>query len=114
MQTIETEFFLPPLPERVEAGMAFFDANLAPEWPWLIDCDKLDVAEFEDCPLGQLAGTYFTGMEKFALDDLEVIRLGFNGAPTDPTGTMEELTAAWQAAIRQRRRQIYQGAPSPN
>lgn len=50
--------------ERVALGIEFLDREGPDGWINKLDLDRLDVASVDDCPLGQLYGSYYRGVDE--------------------------------------------------
>jgi hypothetical protein len=91
--------------ERVAAGAAFLDERV-PDW-WradrasAIDPDGLMIQSYCDCVLGQLFGTYGTGVVQLDLWDTSRTALGF--FTDDPPRETDVLEAEWKRLITERR-----------
>jgi hypothetical protein len=96
---------LPPIPERVSACIALLDQHAVPEWPWLIDLARLNLASPTDCIFGQLfsvqallakapSGWTF-GIRKFDLYFDDTVALGLNV----DDGGWRELDEEWRVAL---------------
>lgn len=97
---------LPPIPARAEAGAKLLDAY-QPGWQQWIDLDALDLADPEGCVLGQLYGTYDTGMDDLhqlvgQTGNLDEAGCGFVRCQDEPESIYPELTTAWHAQITAR------------
>ncbi len=65
--------------KAVEAGAAFLDAKGVKNWRAKINLRTFDIGRVEDCVLGQIYGSYFTGRDDiFHIDVKEAGELGFN------------------------------------
>lgn len=64
------------LRQNRDRGIAFLNSE-APEWRGLISVQRLDMAFYDHCILGQLVGTYDCGLEEFSLTDEEATKYGF-------------------------------------
>lgn len=98
---------------RVAAGIALLDHYFIvhqgqPEWRDRLDRDRLDVADFYDCPLGQLFGRFGDGLDMLAAaglvdlgDDGVTVAHGFDAGwfDYDTYVDYDALTAAWQRAL---------------
>ena len=83
--------------ERVAAGAAFLDEQ-DPDWWRNLDLQSLDLGSCTRCVLGQLSGTFGTGLVVFDLDDEGARNLGFNTFIG-----FDALTAEWKRVITGRR-----------
>lgn len=90
--------------QKAEKGASYLD-SVWPGWESQIDTTILDVKNGEDCPLGQLYGSYYDALEALGLYTLECERMGFVhvGLGEPMYGEYERLTAAWKAEVNARR-----------
>lgn len=95
-------FALPPVAERVLAGLDFLD-RAVPGWDKKINLYKLDLSSCIRCVLGQLFGSYGDGEDALELTSWDCVRLGFDRHCGEPAVVHNELTSAWLDAIRVRR-----------
>lgn len=85
--------------ELVLRGAAMLDDHLDPhgdsESPWreMIDLDRFDISSWRDCLLGQVFGTYGTGLRRLGLH--VGWHHGFSGQPMAGGATEADLTVAW-------------------
>jgi hypothetical protein len=84
---------------RIERGMRLLD-ELEPGWRERVDLGRLDMSSCLTCILGQLYGDYTQGLSELGVWDAEAY--GFDTYGPDPTTSQryQELTAAWQEALR--------------
>ncbi len=97
--------------ERVQAGAALLDKVL-PDW-WdgketpTVDLEVLDMNSGTMCVLGQCFGDYRMGCGVVGVPLFENVASGFIQEVGDD---YEELTAAWETEIRNRRKAAGHGA----
>lgn len=94
---------------RVKRGTTLLDCHI-PDWPERIDLAELDLFSCSECMLGQLFGSYGSGLTALdirthGLDDTEAIRHGFEANAVSRAEDYEKLTAEWRSVIRVRRQQ---------
>jgi hypothetical protein len=104
---------LPPLPTRAAAGAALLDQR-RPGWHQQVDRDRLDLEDWRADILGQLYGSFGTGVHKLTggrseaeVDawtvahgfDLDEVDLGRSGGPRD---AYQALTDAWRDQLSRR------------
>lgn len=83
----------------VAKGIQFLDKNYSGDWRSKLDLDELDLGSCSVCVLGQLFGSYDTGLNEMGLDesrygDENAYSLGFN-----TSDSMAALTKAWRDAL---------------
>ena len=111
---------LPPLAERVAAGAALLDRH-QPGWATQVDPTLLDMQDPRADVLGQLYGSFDTGVRQlipaplgdleddwicdhaFDIDDAQLVR------PDGPVAAYQELTCAWRLELARRRKGGDQG-----
>lgn len=83
----------PPIPVRVQHGIALLDSRLAGNARALrqLDLDRLDFFSLRSDVLGQTYGTTANGLAQFDLTAEEAIAVGFDCAD----GEERELTDEW-------------------
>jgi hypothetical protein len=84
---------------RVAAGVAHLSAH-EPRWFEGINLETLDIRLSKDCVLGQLAGTWVVGREKYHIGGDTVEALGFAEYGESTTKKYAPLTAEWKRVIR--------------
>jgi hypothetical protein len=66
------------LEQRVQRGAQLLDEKV-PDWRSKIDVERLDISDFRDCILGQLFGSYRTGLREMGLASILVgVDYGFD------------------------------------
>ena len=93
------------IPTRVDNGMRVLSNHLPEDWRDRIDCDKLDVGDVKNCPLGQLFGGYFGGTRALQFDLESEIVCGFE-ANAASEGTREEMLEEYEALTKEWKRQL--------
>jgi hypothetical protein len=89
---------------RVQAGMAFLDTALGPDWVRRINVSRLDINANCYCVLGQLYGDYYEGRIRLGIDFTMSEDLGFYESFA-MNWRHQQLTPAWRAAVWARLRQ---------
>lgn len=88
--------------ERVQAGVKFLDMRLGPDWPNKIDPEKLRMGDSALCVLGQMYGSYSTGIAELGLlNPIDCGQLGFLVDGCEEI-SYRYLNAAWTEAILKR------------
>lgn len=92
------------LQERVAAGTAFMDRLLPDGWQKTINLDTLNIADDENCVLGQCYGSFGTVTNRFDLSPRQARSLGFFENPGPRHGRRyRRLTAAWRQSLQESR-----------
>lgn len=91
-----------PVEPRIERAAVWLDTmasfGFAPaNWRDLIDVNTLDIRGNHRCILGQLFGTYWTGVIRFDLSYEDCGAMGFHAADSE----WDELTHHWRRYLEQ-------------
>jgi hypothetical protein len=104
---------LPPIPTRAAAGAALLDRH-QPGWHHQVDTGRLDLEDWRADVLGQLYGSFGTGVHKFTsgLTEAELdawtVAHGFDvddadlGLSAGPRAAYQALTDAWRDELTRR------------
>lgn len=90
--------------ECVMNGVELLD-NKFPEWKELVDLDKLDIENCDNCILGQLFGDYIAGLDTLRIGQHKAYIFGFNVdtsfdvVPDPNLGDYLNLKNHWQKTI---------------
>lgn len=81
---------------KIKRGVELLNEK-SPGWHSKIDLDRLDMADRDDCVLGQLFGDYFDGLEAIGVRPDRDVSFGFNFKvpPLPPTMGVK----SWQSVI---------------
>lgn len=78
---------------RVQRGIELIEVTEGPEWTERIEWHLLDMKSCEYCILGQLFGSYSTGLNRLSIEESEASGYGFDVVATEVPG---ELGLAWR------------------
>lgn len=88
--------------DRVRYGAQLLDEVGPADWRSRIKVDSLYMASWSHCILGQLYGTFRTGVRTLMLDEAHAVSHGFHlfseTWEEDPT-TFADLAAAWRTEL---------------
>jgi len=87
-----------PVPERIAGGVALLDREAKSDWRKHINPKLLALEGFDECPLGQLYGSFRNGVLALGIKRRGITELGFNRR-VYANESYEELTMTWRSYL---------------
>lgn len=89
----------PTMSERIQRGIALLDERV-PDWRTRVSARRLNTNSPWDCILGQLFGTYSTGLSNLGLGSVYPYTIGkAYGFDIENGEEYADLTAAWREVL---------------